>query len=34
LQAFLSHWQQDLQHLRSQHKTVIRWAMDVDPLVI
>ena len=34
LQAFLSHWQQDLQNLRSQHKTVIRWAMDVDPLVI
>ena len=34
LQLFLSHWQQDLQSLRTQHKTVIRWAMDVDPLVI
>jgi primosomal protein N' (replication factor Y) len=34
LQTFLNHWQQDLQDLRSQHKTVIRWAMDVDPLVI
>ena len=34
LQAFLSHWQQDLQDLRNQHKAVIRWAMDVDPLVI
>jgi len=34
LQAFLSQWQNVLQTLRSQHKAVIRWAMDVDPLVI
>jgi primosomal protein N' (replication factor Y) len=34
LQLFLSHWQNELQNLRSQHKAVIRWAMDVDPLVI
>jgi primosomal protein N' (replication factor Y) len=34
LQQFLSHWQQDLQGLRDQHKSVIRWAIDVDPLVI
>ena len=34
LQHFLSHWQQGLQDLRGQHKTVMRWAMDVDPLVI
>ena len=34
LQQFLSHWQHDLHHLHSQHKSVIRWAMDVDPLLI
>ena len=34
LQQFLSHWQQDLQGLRDHHKSVIRWAIDVDPLVI
>jgi primosomal protein N' (replication factor Y) len=34
LQQFLSHWQQDLQGLRDLHKSVIRWAIDVDPLVI
>ena len=34
LQAFLSHWQHDLQGLRGMHPAVIRWAMDVDPLVI
>ena len=34
LQAFLNHWQNELQGLRAQHKSVIRWAIDVDPLVI
>ena len=34
LQTFLNHWQNDLQSLRAQHKSVIRWAIDVDPLVI
>ena len=34
LQQFLSAWQDDLQQLRAQHKTVLRWAMDVDPLAI
>ena len=34
LQQFLSHWQPVLQGLRDQHKSVIRWAIDVDPLVI
>ena len=34
LQTFLSHWQNDLQDLRGRHKAVIRWAIDVDPLVI
>ena len=34
LQTFLSHWQQDLHGLRGMHPAVIRWAMDVDPLVI
>jgi primosomal protein N' (replication factor Y) len=34
LQTFLSHWQNDLQDLRGLHKAVIRWAIDVDPLVI
>jgi primosomal protein N' (replication factor Y) len=34
LQQFLSAWQDDLQQLRTQHKTVLRWAMDVDPLAI
>ncbi|MEI6484441.1 MAG: hypothetical protein WCO62_13575 [Betaproteobacteria bacterium] len=34
LQTFLNHWQTDLQSLRAQHKSVIRWAIDVDPLVI
>ena len=34
LQAFLSHWQAHLHALRSQHKQVIRWAIDVDPLAI
>ena len=34
LQAFLNHWQNELQGFRVQHKSVIRWAIDVDPLVI
>ena len=34
LQNFLSHWHNTLQDLRGQHKAVIRWAIDVDPLVI
>ena len=34
LQHFLSEWQSALHGLRSQHKQVIRWAVDVDPLAI
>ena len=34
LQQFLGHWQTDLHALRSVHKQVIRWAVDVDPLAI
>ena len=34
LQRFLSDWQSDLHGLRPQHKQVIRWAIDVDPLAI
>ncbi len=34
LQQFLSAWQDDLQQLRTQHKAVLRWAIDVDPLAI
>jgi primosomal protein N' (replication factor Y) len=34
LQHFLAAWQADLQHLRTQHKAVMRWAIDVDPLAI
>ena len=34
LQHFLAHWQADLHGLRSAHKQVIRWAVDVDPLAI
>ncbi len=34
LQHFLSHWQADLHALRSVHRQVIRWAVDVDPLAI
>ena len=34
LQQFLAAWQMDLQQLHSQHKAVLRWAMDVDPLAI
>jgi primosomal protein N' (replication factor Y) len=34
LQQFLSTWQTQLHKLRSQHKLIIRWAVDVDPLVI
>ena len=34
LQQFLAAWQADLQHLRTSHKAVLRWAIDVDPLAI
>jgi len=34
LQSFLSQWQLHLHTLRSQHKQVVRWAIDVDPLAI
>ena len=34
LQQFLAAWQEDLQQLRAQHKAVLRWAIDVDPLAI
>jgi primosomal protein N' (replication factor Y) len=34
LQQFLATWQDDLQQLRTQHKEVLRWAIDVDPLAI
>jgi len=34
LQHFLAAWQADLQHLRTSHKAVMRWAIDVDPLAI
>ena len=34
LQQFLAAWQDDLQQLRGQHKAVLRWAIDVDPLAI
>jgi primosomal protein N' (replication factor Y) len=34
LQQFLAAWQEDLQQLRTHHKAVLRWAIDVDPLAI
>ena len=34
LQQFLSQWQAQLHTMRAQHKQVIRWAIDVDPLAI
>ena len=34
LQRFLAHWQTELHTLRSAHRQVIRWAVDVDPLAI
>ena len=34
LQRMLAHWLPALQGLRAQHKGVIRWAVDVDPLAI
>lgn len=34
LQHFLSQWHPALHDLRRQHKQVIRWAVDVDPLAI
>ncbi|NBX55748.1 MAG: primosomal protein N' [Betaproteobacteria bacterium] len=34
LQQFLSGWQPLLRSARTQHRAVLRWAIDVDPLVI
>ena len=34
LQAFLTAWQPLLRTARQQHRQVLRWAIDVDPLVI
>ena len=34
LQQFLSIWHQQVHALRSEHRQVIRWAIDVDPLAI
>jgi primosomal protein N' (replication factor Y) len=34
LQAFLTAWQPMLRAARAQHRQVLRWAIDVDPLVI
>jgi primosomal protein N' (replication factor Y) len=34
LQQFLSQWHPLLHQLRDAHRSVIRWAIDVDPLVI
>jgi primosomal protein N' (replication factor Y) len=34
LQHFLTHWQTALHSLRNEHRSVIRWAVDVDPLAI
>jgi len=34
LQAFLTAWQPVLRAARQQHRHVLRWAIDVDPLVI
>jgi primosomal protein N' (replication factor Y) len=34
LQQFLSEWHPVLHQLRDAHRSVIRWAIDVDPLVI
>ena len=34
LQRLLGHWVPQLQRLRGEHKGVLRWAIDVDPLAI
>jgi primosomal protein N' (replication factor Y) len=34
LQRVLTPWMASLPSLRSQHKAVMRWALDVDPLAI
>ncbi len=34
LQRVLTPWMAELPSLRSEHKTVLRWALDVDPLAI
>ena len=34
LQAMLAHWLPQLDELRGHHKGLLRWAVDVDPLVI
>jgi primosomal protein N' (replication factor Y) len=34
LQQFLSTWQHQLHAIRAEHRQIIRWAIDVDPLAI
>jgi primosomal protein N' (replication factor Y) len=34
LQQFLSTWHPQVHALRSEHRQIIRWAIDVDPLAI
>jgi primosomal protein N' (replication factor Y) len=34
LQQFLSMWHPQVNGLRAEHRQIIRWAMDVDPLAI
>jgi primosomal protein N' (replication factor Y) len=34
LQQFLSIWQPQVHALRAEHRQIIRWAIDVDPLAI
>jgi primosomal protein N' (replication factor Y) len=34
LQQFLSMWHPQMHALRSEHRQIIRWAIDVDPLAI
>jgi primosomal protein N' (replication factor Y) len=34
LQQFLSIWHPQVHALRAEHRQIIRWAIDVDPLAI
>jgi primosomal protein N' (replication factor Y) len=34
LQQFLSLWHPQVHDLRAEHRQIIRWAIDVDPLAI
>lgn len=34
LQQFLAHWQHQVHAIRAEHRHIIRWAIDVDPLAI